>query len=97
MMANARKHDPETSHEAADSVSNKVKTQSAILRILFRPLTDEVLIGVYEIMAGEGLAPKASQSGIRSRRSELVDMGLIEAKGYDMTLFGRRAIVWGLK
>ena len=96
-MAVARLTDPQTSHEAADSVSNKVKTQSAILRILIRPATDELLIAVYESMAEAGLAPKASQSGIRSRRSELVDMNLLEPKGHDLTLFGRRAIVWGIK
>jgi hypothetical protein len=44
-----------------------------------------------------GLVPLASQSGIRSRRSELVDLGLVEEKGFDFTFFGRRAIVWGLK
>lgn len=95
-MANARISDPATSHEAAESVQNITATQSAILQILFRPITDEVLIGVYEIRAREGLAPMASQSGIRSRRAELVEMGLVESKGYDSTLFGRRAIVWGL-
>ena len=95
-MAVARLTDPQTSHEAAESVSNITKTQSAILKMLWRPMTDELLIGLYQTQMEHMLVPMASQSGIRSRRAELVDLGLVEAKGSDFTLFGRRAIVWGL-
>jgi hypothetical protein len=96
-MPNARVTDPATSHEAAESVQNISKTQQAILDILWRPMTDELLTQLYQTQMEHGLVPLASQSGIRSRRAELVDLGLVEAKGSDFTLFGRRAIVWGLK
>jgi hypothetical protein len=95
-MANVRITDPYTSHEAAESVQNITETQKAILDILWKPMTDELLIQLYQTKMEYLLVPMASQSGIRSRRNELVELGFLEAKGSDFTLFGRRAIVWGL-
>jgi hypothetical protein len=41
-------------------------------------------------------APRASESGIRSRRAELVDRGLVVDTGRRIRLeSGRYAIVWG--
>jgi len=41
--------------------------------------------------------PPASQSGIRSRRNELTQDGLIEPIGYLVKTTGRRAIIWTTK
>lgn len=96
-MPMARISDPETSHEAAASVKNLTETQKWIMRIfLVRevPLTDEMLVRAYrrEVISG---APYASESGIRSRRAELVRSGKLEDSGLRMKLeSGRNAILW---
>ena len=92
-MAKARNTDPQTSHEAAESVSNISETQRAILNALVRPRTDVELIEVYRKIKSN---PRASESGIRSRRAELVAAGLVIDTGSRIKLpSGRRAIVWG--
>lgn len=94
-MPNTRKGDPITSHEAEKSVKNITGTQRAILAILRLPTQDEDLIRRYEALAEKGFAPKASPSGIRSRRAELVDRGLVEDSGIKVrTKSGRNAILW---
>jgi hypothetical protein len=47
-------------------------------------------------LAAKGKSTYASESGISSRRAELVRENLVEAKGFDKTIFGRRTIIWGL-
>jgi hypothetical protein len=94
-MAQARIDDPQTSHEAASSVRNVSETQLVILGILRNAMHDEKLVAEYESLVRIGSAPMASQSGIRSRRATLVDMGLIEDTGSRVkTASGRNAIVW---
>ena len=93
----ARTTDPVTSHEAGEQVKNLTETKKAILKILGKKeLTDSELFMVYYSLAAKGKAPYASESGVRSRRAELVAAGLVEAKGFDKTVFGRRTIIWGL-
>ena len=90
----ARRGDPGTSWEAADSVRRIRETQQQVLDLLRRhgPLTDEQL-GAYANLAGM----KQSPSGLRTRRRELVDMKLVEDTGQKrLTQAGRRTIVWGL-
>lgn len=94
-MAKARKTDPATSHEAADSVVFVTETQDSVYRLLSKRMTDFELVDVYRKQMRLGKVPFASESGIRSRRSELVALGLVEAKGEDKSLFGRRCLVWG--
>jgi predicted ArsR family transcriptional regulator len=89
----ARAADPETSHEAADSVSKRTitQTQEAILDVLERagPLSDE------EISDALPVDLYTSPSGIRSRRAELVARGLVEWTGAcDVTSSRRRTRVW---
>jgi hypothetical protein len=92
-MARARNTDPATSHEAAEAVDNVTKTQEFILRCLRRPRPDVELVAAYRNMK---TAPRASESGIRSRRAELVDRGLVVDTGRRVRLeSGRYAIVWG--
>jgi hypothetical protein len=91
-MAKARRTDPETSHEAADSVTNVTLTQEYILKALKRPRNDTQLIEAYR---GYKTAPRASESGIRSRRAELVDAGLVDDSGNRVKMpSGRFSIVW---
>jgi len=91
-MPRARKTDPQTSHDAAESVTNLTQTQATILRVLKRPRTDAQLVEAYRKLKR---APLASESGIRSRRAELVEKGLVADSGdRALTPFNRRSIVW---
>jgi hypothetical protein len=89
-MVVARKTDPATSHEAAESVIKVSDTQYKIWSLLRKPLTDEQLV---EAFRGKGWF--GTDSGIRSRRKDLVDLGVVAVKSYATTRSGRRCIVWG--
>jgi hypothetical protein len=92
--AHARKTDPTTSHEAAASVGNITNTQKVILHLLQKPMTDVELIESFYKSVNRSLV-WASESGIRSRRSELVQAGLVADSGTREKLpSGRNAIVW---
>jgi hypothetical protein len=89
----ARKTDPGTSWAAAHSVSPTTitKTRLRILQLLDeRPMTDERL--THRIVDEEGLA---SPSGVRTRRSELVEDEMVEDAGVrDVGATNRKMIVW---
>ena len=95
MMARARKTDPHTSHDAARSIDDVTATQQFVLRSLKRRAqTDVDLINTYRSFK---TAPWASESGIRTRRHELVERGLVMDSGKRSVLpSGRRAIVWSV-
>lgn len=92
----SRWSDPETSRQAAESVSlSKVsKVQEMILAALIRPMTDEQLVDrVHELWPERRVSPQS----IRSRRAELVRKGLVEASPQvRSTKFGRSSVVWKL-
>lgn len=91
-MPFARTTDPQTSHDAAKSVSNVLNTRAFIYALLVYPMTDPELINAYRQLTS---APQASDSGIRSRRAELVAEGMVEATGRKVKLpSGRYANVW---
>jgi hypothetical protein len=91
-LAKARKSDPQTSHDAAESVKDITSTQSFILKALRKPMTDVALVAAY---GAYKTAPRASESGIRSRRAELVALGKVVDTGRRVKLAsGRHAIVW---
>ena len=91
-MAKARRTDPETSHEAAESVKEVTLTQEFILKALRKPRNDSQLIEAYRAYK---TAPRASESGIRSRRAELVDSGRVTDSGDRVKMpSGRWSIVW---
>lgn len=96
----ARSSDPPTSHAAAASVGSVSGTQAAILEIfnVYGPMSDDELVSRYQWMSELGEAvPQASESGIRTRRSELVERREVMDLGQVRTLeSGRKAIVWGL-
>jgi hypothetical protein len=94
-MPYARKTDPGTSHAAARSVQNISPTQQGILNLLKDGMNDESLVNVYTGLAKGGYVPAASESGIRSRRAELVKQGLVVDTGErNQMTTGRLATVW---
>jgi hypothetical protein len=99
--AYARRGDPSTSWEAAASVTGIRESQREILAILRQTpdgMTDEALIAehVSRVRGHGALAGKPmSVSGVRSRRAELVDMGLVRDSGRrSTTVAGRKTIIW---
>lgn len=93
--ARARHTDPITSHLAADSVTGIRASQRMILGALERhgPGTDE---DIYRWLKDEGHS--ISLSGARTRRSELVRLGLVEDSGDKKRLpTNRLSIVWRRK
>jgi hypothetical protein len=90
-MPHARTTDPETSHEAAQSVTNITPLKQEILQRLMTPMTDQLL---YELIDRTSDLV-VTESGVRSRRSELVQAGLVKDTGAREKLkTGRNAIVW---
>lgn len=86
---------PETSHEAASSLSSdKIRqSQKDVLWVFrnFGKMADTELIEKYNRVG----KPKQSPSGIRSRRSELRDRGLVAWSGeYRVLASGRKSRVW---
>jgi hypothetical protein len=87
----ARSTDPQTSWEAARSVSHIRESQNEVLRLFQSrgPMTDEQARGYY--------TGKQSLSGFRTRRSELVAQGRLVDTGRRLKgTTGRRMIVWGV-
>lgn len=93
----ARATDPDTSREAADSITDITARQNAILQVMHNagaPLTDPQLAALYDETGG---LPPQSESGLRTRRSELVRLGRVRDSGGRMPLpSNRHAIVWEL-
>ena len=95
-MPQARRTDPQTSHDAARSVKDVSKTKKAILSLLRKHQSDMQLVANYSKLARQNKAPRASESGIRSRRAELVKLGLVKDTGKrDKSASNRQMIVWG--
>ncbi|MCP4900077.1 MAG: hypothetical protein GY906_24165 [bacterium] len=86
----ARTIDPETSHDAAESVAEKIsEKQRAVLDVLSNAsygLTDEEISFALNDM---------THSTLRTRRSELAQKGLVfDSRMRRATRSGRMAIVW---
>lgn len=94
-VARARRSDPQTSHDAAASVTGLRARQQAVLEVLRRwdgGMTDIQLINAYR---SSPTAPAQSESGIRTRRRELVDLGYVRSTGRTKLLpSGRRGTIW---
>lgn len=96
-FARARKTDPKTSQQAADSVRNITATHERILDILreYGPMNDEQIADICEYQVQKADMPYVSESGLRSRRSELVSRGLVVDSGDRVKMrSGRNSIVW---
>lgn len=94
-----RSTDPDTSREAASIAMGRAGTIRPIVLALVRehgPLTHDELIGQYHrLMIIDPKTPKASESGLRTRLSELVRRGLIrEDATRGKSLFGNTAKRW---
>lgn len=98
MKPRARKTDPSTSHQAARSVKKLLEKQCAVLMLLKQHplgLTLEELVTNLTYRQRLGKAKWQSDSGIRTRCSELVTLGYVVPSGIKrVTRSGRRAIVW---
>lgn len=102
--ARARRNDPSTSHAAAASVGGGDLTENQravmfVLRLSSEPILDEELVGRYEQTQRTPAykLPRQSQSGIRSRRSEIANLGLlVEGEKRRMTT-GRLGRTWSIK
>jgi len=91
--ATARTTDPSTSHEAAASITGLRERQRRILEILRASdgMTDEELVAAYV----RSDAPYQTPQSVRSRRSELRDLGLVRDTSRRRPMrSGRQAIVW---
>lgn len=92
----ARATDPETSKAAASISEDELNLRHlSVLRCHKRypkGMTDAELVASYRKY---GYEPKQSESGLRTRRAELVDKGLIETTSERRRVLGHRpAIVW---
>jgi hypothetical protein len=91
----ARRSDPDTSHDAAASVTRISEMQALIVQVLeiCGPLSDTALRG----HVIDHTDVRISDSGLRTRRRELVEMGKVRDSGQRVTLpTGRQSIVWCL-
>ena len=100
VRARARTSDPDTSHWAAASVGPLRPNQRAVLTLLRNHpagLTDEEMVERYqESRRGNPHVPAQTSSGLRTRRKELVDAGLVADTGEKRrTVAGRATKVWG--
>jgi len=98
-VARARTGDPDTSHEAAASVRDLTGSQDAVLSVLewHGPIADNDLVRRYQLATEtDNTLRPLSESGIRSRRAELVRLGRVVHVGYTTLDSGRRARVWGV-
>lgn len=89
----ARSTDPDTSHEAARRVTLNIRaTQQEVLSLFtrFGEMTDPELVET-----AKNLGSKQSESGLRTRRSELVDLGRLERKT-KVYRNGAHRYLWGL-
>lgn len=91
--AKARRTDPRTSHEAAASVGDLNLSQQMVYDTLREhgPMHDELISLTIRAVPGNYI----SLSGARTRRHELVELGLVEDSGTTvLTESGRNTIVW---
>lgn len=93
-VARARRTDPETSQEAARSLSADTLRESQA-RVL-RALVEQGPAHDYELIRRlEAAGHRVTRSGVQTRRSELARAGLVRDTGERVALdTGRRAIVW---
>jgi len=90
--ARARRTDPATSHIAAVSVKDLTETQQLVLRLLNEkgPMTD---IELFQAWPQDW--PTVSMSGLRTRRSELTEVGKVfDTDQRRLSPSGRPCVVW---
>ena len=93
----ARSTDPVTSHDAAAGLAGISDRQALVLEVLRTcgPLTDQELARIYAGRVNSHGYIGQSDSGLRTRRRELVDAGFVYDTGTKRpTVGGDQAIVW---
>ena len=97
-MAYARRTDPHTSHCAAKRVAgSNLRERILILFERHISMTDEQLIVHYNRATHHEGWPVATESGIRSRRKELVDeKKILDSMTTGLTVSNRSTIIWVL-
>jgi hypothetical protein len=92
-LARAKKNDPQTSHDAAKGV-NLTRGQREAIRVidhLYNFIDDEMIVSKNELKS------PLSDSGIKTRRHELVNLGYVADTGLKrLTKFGNKATVWNI-
>ena len=93
-VALARRTDPDTSREAADSLGDLTDLQVRVLNLLddIGAATDEALVDAYTARFGQ-----VSPSTVRTRRRELEDIGAVVQVAFGQTKGGRRCRVYQTK
>lgn len=88
----ARSTDPQHSHDAAETVDSNRNRRLLLdfMRTLNLSYTDEEIRLWYRAKN----YPWQSDSGLRTRRRELVDRGLVVEDGEGVTASGRRCAKW---
>lgn len=98
--AHARQGDPAESHTAAARVGHLTEGQTAVmvvLRMLGQPVLDEELVREYQRRFKALRAPQQTDSGVRSRRSELSNAGLLEQGENRKMSTGGTGRTWQIK
>lgn len=88
--AHARASDPETSHAAARTVKGLNGRRLDVLVALDRAMTDRLLVQRFDL---DGTIVQGA-SGIRTRRAELVQLGLVAHVDTLRDAAGRKHRVW---
>lgn len=79
----ARRGDPETSHWAAEGITGLRESLQAVWWVLakYGPAVDYDLVRYYVEAMAENDIPMQAESGIRTRRDELVKLGYVRWTG----------------
>lgn len=105
LKVHSRRGGPHTSRDAAKSIKNLTQHRSSVLTLFKagKRMTDETLLKLYQQMVEKHGWDKQSDSGIRTRRAELVKLGMVHpVRNEDGAVVtergsnGRRRIVWQL-
>lgn len=95
-VAHARRTDRQTSKDAAKSVQRIRESQADVLTVIrkYGPVSDEQISWYYRDLG----MPRQSESGLRTRRSELVALGLVVDSGQlGQTLSNRKTVLWKVR
>jgi hypothetical protein len=77
------------------SMDTRVTVKTVILKLLeLSPMTDPELCDAYRNMSYIGQAPTTTDQNIRTHRSQLHRLGLVQVVGTTKTASGREARIW---
>lgn len=97
--ARARRSDPLTSHEAADS-NNTAASRREVVEVLTWAacdLSDEAIVSAHERrFLGGRVGVRFTPSRLRTARHELAEAGVVVEVGEARTRTGRRCKTWAL-